>query len=412
MQSPITCCRICGSEQLESILDLGVQALTGVFPTVANASGVGRGPLELVLCSGDSSCGLVQLRHSFPAHEMYGETYGYRSGLNQTMIAHLRKVADNAKKFVSLAEGDTIIDIGSNDGTLLGFFSEDLNLIGIDPSANKFGGFYRKDIKRIPDFFSAELVEPYLSTGGAKVITSIAMMYDLEDPVDFARQVSRCLARDGVWIFEQSYLPTMVTNLAYDTVCHEHIEYYGIRQIDWMLREAGLGIIDVEFNLSNGGSVAVVASHAETAASMSATDVQSIIKDEIASGFSERGIFDNFAKRVLENRSQIRQQFDLWSDQGLKICGLGASTKGNVLLQFIGATPKDIVCIGDVNPDKHGRVTPGTEIPIVSEQECLGQNPDILVVLPWHFASFFESVPQFKGRKLFFPLPHPRLVHL
>ena len=343
---------------------------------------------------------------------MYGETYGYRSGLNQTMVAHLRKVADDAKSLVSLAEGDTIIDIGSNDGTLLGFFSETLNLIGIDPSANKFGGFYRKDITRIADFFSAELVERYLSTRKAKVITSIAMMYDLEDPVDFACQVSRCLANDGVWIFEQSYLPTMVENLAYDTVCHEHIEYYGIRQIDWILREAGLGIINVDFTSSNGGSVAVVAAHAEMAASKSATDVQSIIKDEIALGFSERGRFDNFAKRVLENRSQIRQQFNLWRDQGLKICGLGASTKGNVLLQYIGATPGDILCIGDVNPDKHGRVTPGTEIPIVSEQECLGQNPDILVVLPWHFASFFESAPQFKGRKLFFPLPHPRLIHL
>jgi len=408
----ITRCRICGNKRLEPILDLGIQALTGIFPDIANTLNVGRGPLELVLCSGESACGLVQLRHSFPPHLMYGDTYGYRSGLNQTMVAHLHQIANHAKSLVSLSAGDAVLDIGSNDGTLLGFFSEDLNLIGIDPAASKFDSFYRKDIRRVSNFFSSKLATPHLPPAGAKVITSIAMMYDLEDPVDFARQVSECLAEDGVWIFEQSYLPTMVENLAYDTVCHEHIEYYGIRQIDWILREAGLRIINLNFNSSNGGSVAVFATHLGNTAVEPIVDGSTVIANEIANGYKDRQVFDNFAMRVRENRKQLREQFDKWNNQGLKVCGLGASTKGNVLLQYVGATSSDMSCIGDINPDKHGKVTPGTEIPIVSENECLEQNPDVLVVLPWHFASFFEKAPQFKGRKLFFPLPQPRLVQL
>jgi NDP-4-keto-2,6-dideoxyhexose 3-C-methyltransferase len=402
-------CRVCGNSNLESILDLGTQYLTGVFPSPEQAGQVESGPLELVLCSGTSACGLVQLRHSFPADKMYGDSYGYRSGLNPTMVSHLRKISERAKSLVRFDVGDIVIDIGSNDGTMLGFFDSSLKLIGIDPSANKFQRFYREDIIRIPNFFSAEQIQPHMQQDRAKLITSIAMMYDLEDPISFASQVAACLDENGIWIFEQSYLPTMIERLAYDTVCHEHIEYYGVKQLIWILQEAGMKIIDLMFSDSNGGSVAVTATHMSSKMPSNERQIIESINFETSRGYSSHATFKDFAEKVEKNREDVRNFLRGWKSDGLKVAGLGASTKGNVLLQYIGATTSEISFIGDINPDKHGKVTPGTEIPIISEESCLDSDPDVLIVLPWHFSTFFENAPRFKGRRLFFPLPVPRI---
>lgn len=409
MAQEIRSCRICGNTDLQLILDLGTQYLTGVFPKATESDSVGKGQLELVLCSGSTACGLVQLRHSHPADEMYGENYGYRSGLNPSMVKHLRETVSRLSNHIELNPGDTVIDIGSNDGTTLGFFDRSLNLIGVDPSSKKFASFYREDIKKIPDFFSADLVENFLRGDGAKVVLSIAMMYDLEDPVGFARQVASVLAPDGIWVFEQSYLPTMIDQLAYDTVCHEHIEYYGMKQLDWILREAGLKVVDVQFNSSNGGSIAVTATHSHSQLDVF-VDSREIIRLEESKGLGSRLIYDEFAERVAQNKSAIRRDIQKLRDSHVGIAGLGASTKGNVLLQYLELTVEDIPFIGDINPDKHGCVTPGSKIPIVSEVECLSRGPEVLFVLPWHFSDFFENARHLKTHSLYFPLPEPRLV--
>lgn len=402
-------CRVCGNRNLETILDLGVQYLTGVFPNPSDAERVGQGPLELVLCAGDSTCGLVQLRHSFPPSQMYGDSYGYRSGLNPTMVNHLQLLAERSKNLVTLQPNDVVIDIGSNDGTTLGFFDSRLSLIGVDPSAKKFAQHYRDDIIRIPEFFSIDAVKHQMSGRKAKLIFSIAMMYDLEDPIDFARQVAACLEPDGVWVFEQSYLPMMIDQLAYDTVCHEHIEYYGIKQLEWILREAEMKIIDIQFSPSNGGSVAIGATHLQNESILESPDAESAKLKEHSRGFHRREIFEDFAFRVAQNKSQVLLDIDSWKKAGKIVAGLGASTKGNVLLQYLGVTHNDIAFIGDINPDKHGRVTPGSLIPIISEQACLEKDPDVLIVLPWHFANFFENAQHLVGKDLYFPLPNPRL---
>ena len=403
-------CRLCGSTNLIPILDLGIQYLTGVFPRRESRTDLSKGPLELVLCSGGKSCGLVQLKHSFPANQMYGENYGYRSGLNPSMVNHLEDTVRRVTRHVDLRDGDTVIDIGSNDGTTLGFFRQSLNLIGIDPSSAKFAKYYRHDITRLPEFFSAHAVSKHLNGDGAKLILSIAMMYDLEDPLDFALQVAQCLAPDGVWLFEQSYLPTMVENLAYDTVCHEHIEYYSMAQLFWIVREAGLKIIDVNFNSSNGGSIAITAALNNSSAHSEYDGVADILREEQSSGFRDQRVYDRFADRVSKNKIDIQNYLSDFRKSGLNVAGLGASTKGNVLLQYLGLNEGDISVIGDINPDKDGCVTPGTWIPIVSESECLRRNPDILFVLPWHFRDFFEGAKHLSEFSLFFPLPNPQVI--
>ena len=249
-----TSCRICSGTRLDTVLDLGNSALTGIFP--APGESVAEGPLELVRCA---DCTLVQLAHSFPADMMYGDNYGYRSGLNAGMVEHLQSKAQALEAMAGLASGDVVLDIGCNDGTLLaGYRTEGIHRLGIDPTAEKFSRFHPDDMTYLADFFSRENYSR-ISDQPAKVITSIAMFYDLDDPVAFARDVAGCLDPQGVWHLEQSYMPSMLRTGSYDTVCHEHIEYYSLRNIVDVLDRADLKPVSVRFNNTNGGSFSVTA---------------------------------------------------------------------------------------------------------------------------------------------------------
>ncbi len=397
-------CRVCGEKNLQSIMNLGNMALTGVFPKPNEK--VPEAPIELLRCTG--SCGLVQLADSYDPTEMYGDNYGYRSGLNSSMVRHLREVVLKIEKTISFAIGDLVIDIGSNDGTTLSMFPEQVQRLGVDPTGNKFRKYYRPGIELIPDFFSAGRVIQAIGNKRAKVITSFSMFYDLEDPVSFANQVSSVLANDGIWVMEQSYLPTMLRMNTFDTICHEHLEYYGLRQIQWIAANAGLEVIDVEENDTNGGSFLV------TLAKMGAYPVKQEVavmhNREFTEGYGEPLVYEAFKQRSASAVSALRNFLKYAKQEGLKVNGLGASTKGNVLLQSIPDIKDLINVIGDVNPDKYGHVTPGTKIPIVSEDEALADNPDLLLVLPWHFKAAFMKNLKFAGRKLLFPLPQLEVV--
>ena len=230
MPKEVECCRMCQNERLAPVLALGRQHLTGVFPRNLDQT-ITCGPLELVKCQGAGSCGLLQLGHSYDLNEMYGSNYGYRSGLNTLMVEHLARKSDLLQTLVPLAPDDLVLDIGSNDGTLLSNFPETSTRAGMDPTGEKFRRFYPSGVELVADFFSEEVFLSHFGPRKAKIITSIAMFYDLERPVDFAGQVARVLADDGVWHFEQSYMPSMLEKNAYDTVCHEHSDYYGLWQV-------------------------------------------------------------------------------------------------------------------------------------------------------------------------------------
>lgn len=251
----ISKCRVSKSKDLVPILKLGTQALTGVFPENSNIK-ITEGPLELVWCP---ESGLVQLKHSYDANEMYGDNYGYRSGLNQSMVDHLRNKVCYLERLARPKKGDTILDIGSNDCTMLKTYSvEGLRRIGIDPTGKKFAEYYPNDISLVPEFFSSDVY--YSATDKqAKIITSIAMFYDLDDPVAFACEIKNVLADGGIWHFEQSYLPSMLRLTSYDTICHEHLEYYSLSAVIKILDAADLKVADVAMNNINGGSFAVTA---------------------------------------------------------------------------------------------------------------------------------------------------------
>ena len=417
MYKKIDKCRVCGNENLVSLLHMGELALTGVFPKNIDEK-ITSGPLELVKChpenTDDTVCQLVQLHHSYDSTEMYGLNYGYRSGLNKSMVRHLKDIVEYVQSFIELNEGSLVIDIGSNDSTLLQFYPSDKNLqlTGIDPTGVKFKSYYPSHIRLIPDFFSADVVRESYPREKAKVVTSIAMMYDLEDPISFVKQVHEVMADDGIWVFEQSYLPSMMETNAYDTICHEHIEYYALTQIQWLMDKAGFRIIDVKLNDVNGGSFMVVVAKNQSSYTASKT-VEEVFKRENQLKLDTLNPYENFADSVNSHKEELCRLLSNIKNKGEKVFGYGASTKGNVILQYCDLTTDDIQFIAEVNEDKFGAYTPSTHIPIISEKEAKSLNPDYFLVLPWHFRkgilerekAFLES-----GGKFIFPLPVIEIV--
>jgi len=410
MYQKIEKCRICGNPHLEEVLDLGEQMLTGVFPRKKDLQ-ITSGPLHLVKCVGSAeACGLLQLQHSFDLAQMYGENYGYRSGLNASMVTHLKGKVEKILKQVQLRPGDLIIDIGSNDSTTLQAYSASgLILVGIDPSGIKFRNYYPAHVQLIADFFSAALVKQRFGSQKAKIITSFSMFYDLENPLDFMRQVYAVLEDDGIWVFEQSYMPQMLKNNSYDTVCHEHLEFYALRQIEWMARRVGFKITEVEFNAVNGGSFSVVVRKSKSGPDV-LPSVQRILNEEQEEGLETLAPYQAFAKRVEKTKQDLLGFIKTAQGKGKMVAALGASTKGNVLLQYCSLSAKDIAFVSEVNTEKYGCFTPGSWIPIIPEDALVEKKPDYLIVLPWHFREFFQTQKKYQQFNLVFPLPDLEIV--
>lgn len=410
MYKKIEKCRVCGNPHLETVLDLGEQTLTGVFPKTINQV-ITSGPLRLVKCTGDdASCGLLQLEHSYELSEMYGENYGYRSGLNASMVKHLHQKVNRILNLVSLAPDDLVIDIGSNDSTTLSAYPEtEAILVGVDPTGTKFSKYYPDHVQLIPDFFSSNLIKQKFLGKKAKVVTSFSMFYDLEDPMGFMQQVYDVLADDGIWVFEQSYMPRMLETNSYDTVCHEHLEFYALKQIKWMADKVGFSILDVEFNHINGGSFSVTV--AKTGENVTDSPlVESILEEEMNKGLDTLRPYQEFSQRVEKTKKDLLGFIKVAQNQNKKVSVLGASTKGNVLLQYCGLTSKEIDFVGEVNPEKFNAYTPGSLIPIIDEDELLKKKPDYLVILPWHFKQFFLDNDKFENFELLFPLPELEII--
>ncbi len=412
MYKSITKCRICKSSELTTVFSLGVQALTGVFPASPNEN-VSAGPVDLVICSHSKGCNLVQLLQSYDATEMYGDNYGYRSGLNKSMVDHLEAKVSKILGMGILKEGDVIIDIGSNDATTLKAYPKGVyKLFGIDPTGSKFSSYYPPEINLIADFFTAENFTQHVGSCKAKVITSFSMFYDLEDPASFAKDISSILHDEGVWVLEQSYLPTMLMTNSFDTICHEHLEYYGLKQIKWIAEDAGLKVLDVDFNDTNGGSFSITISKKESHHQASVEKIQKILSQEFMLGLDSPECFIEFRARIEEATRHLMNFLTVAKNTGKVVVGLGASTKGNVLLQYLGIGRSLLPEIAEVNNEKWGKFTPGTGIPIKPEDEVLASNPEYLLVLPWHFRKFFLRQDKLKGRKLVFPLPKFEIVEL
>ena len=402
-------CRSCSSKKLVKCLNLGDQALTGVFPKKKNEK-ITKGNLTLLYCK---NCSLLQLSRNFDKNEMYGPNYGYMSSLNPTMITHLKSKAKKLQKQAYLKNSDCIIDIGSNDGTFLSFFEKKFFRVGVDPTIVKFHKKYDKGLVGISDFFSKETLNKYKIFKKAKLITSIAMFYDLEDPVSFAKDIYESLDNDGIWHFEQSYMPSMIKNVSYDTICHEHLEYYSLKSVKYILDKANFKIIDIGFNNINGGSFSLTVAKKNSKRFQGSKLVKWSLRKEDLFGYNNIDTIKDFAKKVLIHRKLFKNLIFNLKKMKKKVIGYGASTKGNVILQYCGLNDKQIPYIVDVNPYKRNRFTPGSKIKIINDRDFKSKKPDYLIVLPWHFREFIISKERKylkNGGNIIFPLPEIEII--
>ncbi len=413
-----TTCRICGSPELVPVLSLGEQYIAGAFAQPGGEQPVTRRiPLELVRCDmtrNEDGCGLVQLRHTVPGSILY-RSYWYRSGVNATMTRNLHGIAVRAEELVDLHPGDLVIDIGCNDGTLLdGYRAPNLKYLGFDPSdVGRYA--VEKGYEVVRDFYSYEQLRRRHVDRKARIITSIAMFYDLEYPRAFVGEVAQALADDGVWVLELHYLPTMLDMNQFDAIVHEHLEYYSLAVIERLLAEAGLGVVDAELNDINGGSVRLFIRRAgaETLSEQRTDALQQLRVREFEMALDSAEPYERFAAAAARVREGLASLCRQLVGEGKTIHVYGASTKGNTILQYAGIDSSLVPYAADRNPDKHGSETIGTRIPIISEEHSRELAPDYYLALPWHFMDeFLERESDFldRGGQFIVPMPEVRVV--
>ncbi len=405
-----TTCRVCGSSSLKKVIDLGPQYLQGSFIKPGKEMPSHRQiDCTLVRCNpekDENACGLLQMEHSVPPEILYA-AYWYRSGTNATMRNHLKGITDAVTGIIK-KENAAVLDIGCNDGTLLSYYPAAFEKYGCDPSdvAQEV-----KIAKVVQDIFPSEQLFKLLEGKQLDIITSIAMFYDLESPVDFVKGIKRFLSPDGVWVFEMSYMPRMLELDSYDTICHEHLEFYSLAVLEKICALGGMKIFKIAFNEINGGSIRCYATHKEYAGYNEKNNyslINEIRQKEFDLELDTDKPYAAFQKRIEKLQKKLHALLVGLKKKGKKVHVYGASTKGNTILQWCGIDNSLVECAAERNPDKYGASTLGTNIPIISEAESRAMNPDYYLVLPWHFRDEFlerEKEALEKGTGFIFPVP-------
>lgn len=371
----------------------------------------------------DEKTGLVRLEQAAPLDTMYGK-YWYRSGINNTMKMELKNIVDSINNIVDLKENDLWVDIACNDGTLLSYVSEDLIRVGIDPVDEDYVVESSKHSDLIiQDYFSSDIFKrSKFGSLKAKVVTSIAMFYDLEEPSKFIKDVYDIIDDNGVWVLQLSYSPLMIKQVAFDNICHEHIYYYSLFNLKQLFEDNGFKLMDVQLNDINGGSFRVYCMKQNSNESKFSTQpyrdvcnfrINSLLEYEKTLNLDKEETWLNFYDKILNLKSKTVSFITEEKAKGKKIWGYGASTKGNTLLQFFNLDNTLIDGIAERSKFKFGLKTVGTNIPIYSESEMRDANPDYLLILPWHFIDeFIERESEFlkNGGKFIVPCPEFKII--
>jgi hypothetical protein len=388
-------CRISGKETVE-VFNLGSLQMSD-FVEEGEEPRIGTGELKLMLCE---ESGLLQLEKALPLDAMYGK-YWYRSGINNTMRMKLRDVAEECVSSVQWEKGDVFLDIACNDGTMFDFVPDEYIKVGIDPADESFLVESRRRADEVAqDFFSAEV---YKNTKYGqikpKIITTIAMFYDLDDPWSFVKDIKEILHDDGIWVMQLSYTPLMIKQLAFDNICHEHICYYSLTTIKYLMDRAGFDIVDCSINDVNGGSFRIYLMKKEADKTkfrnqqqrdVAGYRIESLLNYEESLNLNDPETYKKFYEDISCLKEKTVSFIEQERARGKSIWGYGASTKGNTLLQWYGLNNKHIDFIAERSEYKFGLKTVGTNIPICSEAEMRRAQPDYLLVLPWHFISEFS----------------------
>lgn len=406
-------CRSCGSKRLVPIISLGNQYIVNFVNSKEEGF---QCPLDLILCE---DCKLLQLKHNAPSESMWDEQYWYKSGINQLIKDDLKDIVHNSEKLVDLQEEDIVVDIGCNDGTLLDFYEKGKNikLVGFEPSKNVAQEAESKGHTIIKNFFNVESFREKFAGKKVKIITAISMFYDLENPNEFLKDVNEILDKNGLFVIQQNYLVKMLENNAFDNVCHEHREYYSLYSLKNLLKKHNFEIFDVELNEINGGSIRTYIKKRDGEIKNIQEGASKRIKEledlEKRMELDTKKPYFDFVLRIESIKNQLLELIDSEIEKGKTFCALGASTRGNVLLQYFGLGEDKIKCIFDKNPDKEGKRAVGSWIPVTSPDNIDKYNPDYQIVLIWHiFKGVGEDEKSFvkKGGKFILPLPELKII--
>lgn len=410
----ISACRVCSNTNLEPILSLGEQYVID-FLSSPDAKAL-KTPLDILICDpSNGGCGLLQLKHTVTADLMYRQ-YWYKSGINESMIEALRDIVTKGEKVAKLKAGDIAIDIGCNDGTLLKqFTTKGVQLVGYEPARNLVDEAKTSGATIINDYFNAPAFKKMFGDKKAKLITSIAMFYDLGDPNAFVHDIVQCLADDGVWIIQMAYLPSKIELNAFDETSQEHLEYYSLYTLEYLLGRHNLEVFDLETNKVNGGSIRTyIRKKGSSLKGFEGAEkrLQHYRTEEKELGLDNKKVYEEFASRVEDLKNKTYNFIKQEVEKGKKVYVYGASTKGNTLLQYYGLNNKLITAAAERNPAKYGRIIVGSGIPIVPEADAR-KDADYFLVLPWHFMDVFikrEADFLKNGGKFIVPLPEFKVV--
>jgi C-methyltransferase C-terminal domain/Putative zinc binding domain/Methyltransferase domain len=414
-------CKICGSSALTDVIHIPPQYLSPTF-TRDNATegelAKLRVPLTMTLCDrarNAQGCGLLQLREEVDPDLLY-RRYFYRSATSETMRTDLKAVIADICGRVALRAGDIVVDIGANDGTTLAFYPSHLRRVGFEPAQNIDWSGVDKGITIINDYFSAAPFHQHFGDAKAKAIGCNAMFYDLSNPNSFTCDVKAILASGGIWCIQLSYLPLMLTNMNFYDICHEHLSYYSLEALQALMARNGLMVIDASTNGVNGGSLRAFVTHDDNRGAI--TDAGKRNLADLAAREAELKVqgaqtYRDYFAKIQELSRLVTQYMQRERANNGQVFGLGASTKGNVLLQLFGITKEMMPYISERNPEKVGLRTLGTDFELISEERARSLHPSSMLVLPWYFKTEIVKREQDyldQGGKLLFPMPYAHVV--
>ena len=400
-------CRNCKSKKLIELFSLGNLCFTGKFSSLKD--NIKKKPVTVVLCK---SCELVQLAHNYNLKYLYGPDYGYRTGINKTMTEHVKKITKILAKKTSLKKNDLVLDIASNDGTLLNSYNKNIIKFGVDPVLNKYRKNYKKIKYSVSGFFSASKVKEKTKKK-FKIISALSVFYDLLNPNKFLKDVKTLLLPEGIFLLEFADLASIIKYKMFDTICHEHLEYYSSKVIINLVQKNDLRVFDIKQNFINGSSKQYYICHKNSKIKSKSKIIKQTLKNELKLKLNKVKTFQDFIRKINLLKKRLINKIKYIRKNNQNIHCYGASTKGNVLLQYFNIDNKKISFAAERNQNKYGLVTPGSKIKIISEENSRRMKPDYYLVLPWHFKKEIlkrEKNTLRKGTKFIFPLPKFEII--
>ena len=400
-------CRNCKSKKLITLFSLGNLCFTGKFSSLKD--NIKKKPVTVVLCK---SCELVQLAHNYDLKYLYGPDYGYRTGINMTMTDHVKKITQTLAKKTSLKKNDLVLDIASNDGTLLNSYKKNIIKFGVDPILNKYKKNYKNIRYSISGFFSASKVKEKTKKK-FKIISALSVFYDLLNPNKFLRDVKTLLLPEGVFLLEFADLASIIKYKMFDTICHEHLEYYSSKVIINLVKKNDLRVFDIKQNFINGSSKQYYICHKNSKIKSKSKIIKKTLMSESKLKLNTVKTFKEFIRKINFLKTRLNNKIKYIRRNNQIIHCYGASTKGNVLLQYFNIDNKKISFAAERNKNKYGLVTPGSKIKIISEENSRKMKPDYYLVLPWHFKKEIlkrEKNTLRTGTKFIFPLPNFEII--